>query len=122
VFGIYLNAYSHALRSTSELHKAPLRALEDLCRHTTAKPGDRTVIDALRPFCEVLADTGDLKEAVSAAMSGAMRTREMKPRLGRAAYVGKMMDESYGVVDPGAWGVAKLLDGFSEGFFPSGRR
>jgi dihydroxyacetone kinase len=44
----------------------------------------------------------------------------MKPRLGRAAYVGKM-EESYRVLDPGAWGVAKLLEGFSEGFF-LGRR
>jgi dihydroxyacetone kinase len=60
----------------------------------------------------VLADTGDFKEAVSEVMSGAMRTREMKPRLGRAAYVGKMMDESYAVVDPGVWGVAKLLEAF----------
>jgi dihydroxyacetone kinase len=60
----------------------------------------------------VLADTGDFKEAVSEAMSGAMQTREMKPRLGRAAYVGKMMDESYAAVDPGVWGVAKLLEAF----------
>lgn len=93
---------------------APLQALEALSRHTTAKPGDRTVIDALRPFCEVLAATGNLNEAVSEAIAGAKRTRGMKPKLGRAAYVGKT-EESYNVLDPGAWGVAKLLEGFVAG-------
>ncbi|XP_006456987.1 hypothetical protein AGABI2DRAFT_229242 [Agaricus bisporus var. bisporus H97] len=122
LFGIYLNAYSHTLRTTpsaSETHKAPLQALEDLCRHTTAKPGDRTIIDALRPFCEVLASTGNLKQAVAEAISGAKRTRGMKPRLGRAAYIGKT-EENYNVLDPGAWGVAKLLEGFSEGLLAGG--
>ncbi|KAF9444210.1 DAK1/DegV-like protein [Macrolepiota fuliginosa MF-IS2] len=117
LFGIYLNAYSHALQivsSASELHSAPLRALDSLSRHTTAKPGDRTVIDALHPFCHVFAASGDLDQAVMEAISGAKKTLGMTPKLGRAAYIGKT-EANYNVFDPGAWGVAKLLEGFITG-------
>jgi dihydroxyacetone kinase len=56
-----------------------------------------------------------LQLAVEKAIEGALQTRGMIPRLGRAAYVtlGKQSD---GVIDPGAWGVAKLLEGFAEGW------
>ncbi|KXN91895.1 Dihydroxyacetone kinase 1 [Leucoagaricus sp. SymC.cos] len=124
LFGIYLNALAFVLHSTSSspgTQEAPMRALEVLAHHTTAKPGDRTVIDALHPFCESLAKSGNLSEAVVQAISGAKATRDMTPKLGRAAYVGKT-EATYNVLDPGAWGVAKLLEGFSEGWLRHGKR
>jgi dihydroxyacetone kinase len=122
VFGIFLNAYSFALQSASseeEVQRAPMKALEALGHHTTARPGDRTVIDALHPFCETLATSFDLKEAVARATAGAKATRDMTPKLGRAAYVGKA-EGICEVLDPGAWGVAKLLEGFLEGWLKQG--
>lgn len=117
VFGIYLNAYSNALSlasSATELNAAPLKALDNLSQHTTAKPGDRTVIDALHPFCHTLATSGSLDQAVARSMEGAEATVGMKPRLGRAVYVGKT-EATFNTPDPGAWGVARLLQGLVNG-------
>ncbi|KAF5346822.1 hypothetical protein D9756_010568 [Leucocoprinus leucothites] len=128
LFGIYLNAYSFSLLSTtpeSKWYTAPLDALIALSKHTTAKPGDRTVIDALEPFCTTLSSThGDLRKAAGQAAEGAMSTRGMRPKLGRAAYVvSERGDDGTGAalpMDPGAWGIAKLLEGFVEGWRSGG--
>jgi triose/dihydroxyacetone kinase / FAD-AMP lyase (cyclizing) len=72
-----------------------------------AQPGDRTMVDALRPAAEALAaDGGTLDAAVSAAERGAAATASMSPRLGRSSYLG---DRVLGDVDPGAHAVALWL-------------
>lgn len=124
VFGIYLNAYSYSLLPSTNIqwNEAPLYALDVLTEHTPAKPGDRTVIDALHPFCIALAypsedaDTKSvLARAVRQAVEGAIKTKDMMPKLGRATYV--QVDEGGTLpMDPGAWGVAKLLEGFVDGW------
>ncbi|GHU37074.1 dihydroxyacetone kinase [Betaproteobacteria bacterium] len=72
-----------------------------------AKPGDRTMLDALYPaaeaFCAAI-DTGQTlsaawERAVEAADRGAAATASMKPKLGRAAYLG---DRAIGFEDAGA--------------------
>lgn len=141
VFGIYLTALSNALNSSSQSsthddpnasddHEAntpwlaaPLRALDALAAHTPARPGDRTLVDALHPFSDALAHRAGLTTAVSAARAGAESTRGMAARLGRATYVrggkGADGDEEEGgeglPPDPGAWGVAAILEGFMRG-------
>lgn len=121
VFGIYLNAYSYSLLPSTNIpwNEGPLHALDALKEHTPAKPGDRTVIDALHPFCTALAFAHDdtksvLMKAVQQAVEGAMKTKDMIPKLGRAAYV--QVEGRTLVMDPGAWGVAKLLEGFVDGW------
>jgi dihydroxyacetone kinase len=72
-----------------------------------AKPGDRTMIDALHPAATAFATglaagrsaTEAWDEAVSAAQDGAAATAYMHPRLGRASYLG---DRAVGTVDAGA--------------------
>jgi dihydroxyacetone kinase len=72
-----------------------------------AKPGDRTMIDALRPaataFAAGLAAGRSAieawGEAVTAAQEGVAATAQMHPRLGRASYLG---DRAMGTVDAGA--------------------
>ena len=102
------------------LYSSPLAALESLSHYTPARQGDRTIVDALYPFCTSLAAcTTDNKgqkfgEAVGEARKGAERTKGMKARLGRATYVG-VRDEEALPPDPGAWGVAVLLEGFAKG-------
>ncbi|MEU7580970.1 dihydroxyacetone kinase subunit DhaK [Streptomyces sp. NPDC041068] len=78
-----------------------------------AVPGDCTLVDALAPAAESLAAaTGDaaseapLTEAAQAAIRGALATASLRPRRGRASYVG---DHALGVPDPGALAVALLF-------------
>jgi len=72
-----------------------------------AHPGDRTMVDALRPASEALAaPAGTLERAVAAAAAGAAASASMHPRLGRSSYLG---DRVLGYVDPGAHAVALWL-------------
>lgn len=86
-----------------------------------AKPGDRTMLDALDPFVKSLKDArGEpsheiLLSAVEAAERGAEATAQMKPRLGRSSYLG---DRVLGHPDPGAKAVAIWVRAASEALFP----
>jgi dihydroxyacetone kinase len=79
-----------------------------------AQPGDRTMVDALKPAADALQSalarserTGvALQAAVDAATEGAARTASMHPRRGRSSYVG---DRALGHADPGAHAVALWL-------------
>ncbi|UOF90285.1 dihydroxyacetone kinase subunit L [Fodinisporobacter ferrooxydans] len=70
--------------------------------------GDRTVLDAFIPACQAYSkkvQAGSsgldaLRAAVDAAEQGALQTREMLPKTGRASWIGKRV---VGEVDGGAW-------------------
>ena len=119
LYAIFLNALAHNLRSqdtgttqhaTAQLWAAALqKSLEDLEKYTPAKPGDRTLIDALHPFVKTLASTTNVEEAVAAASKGSKSTIGMKPGLGRSVYVGGNAWQE--VPDPGAYGLAEFLKG-----------
>ncbi|KDN49892.1 putative DAK2-dihydroxyacetone kinase [Tilletiaria anomala UBC 951] len=88
---------------------ALLVALENLGTHTPARPGMRTLVDALDPFCRAMGSGECLSNAVDAARKGAEETRTQTARLGRATYVG---DKGGNMPpDPGAWGVAAIVGG-----------
>jgi ATP-dependent dihydroxyacetone kinase len=86
-----------------------------------AKPGDRTMLDALDPFVKSLKGArGEpsreiLLSAVEAAERGAEATGQMKPQLGRSSYLG---DRVLGHPDPGAKAVAIWLRAALEALFP----
>lgn len=88
-------------------------ALENLSRYTPAKVGDRTVMDTLIPFAKIIA-RGGFVEGVQAAIQGAEATKTMKPRLGRATYVG-VNDNMELPPDPGAWGAMVAIRGLQMG-------
>ncbi len=79
-----------------------------------AKPGDRTMLDALAPFAQTFRDgvaaarpAGDvLTDAVRAAEGGAEATTRMLPRRGRSSYLGQ---RALGHADPGAVAVSIWL-------------
>jgi triose/dihydroxyacetone kinase / FAD-AMP lyase (cyclizing) len=79
-----------------------------------AEPGDRTMVDALRPAADALArgiaDGSDprqaLRDAVTAAQEGARATAGVEARLGRSSYLGA---RAVGHPDPGAAAVALWL-------------
>lgn len=89
-------------------------ALNNLGHYTPARPGDRTLVDALTPFCDSLASGKTLSQSVDAAKAGAEHTKQLKARLGRATYVASMDDKDM-PPDPGAWGVWALVDGLKQG-------
>jgi dihydroxyacetone kinase len=99
-------------------------ALEEGCRAISelggAKPGDRTMLDALDPFVKSLKGAGAnasrevLLAAVEDAKRGAEATAQMLPRLGRSSYLG---DRVLGHPDPGAKAVAIWLRAISEAVF-----
>jgi len=74
-----------------------------------AKPGDRTMLDALEPAVRSLKSTVGLPagerctRAADAAAGGADATASMSPRLGRASYLG---ERAVGAPDGGAAAVA----------------
>jgi dihydroxyacetone kinase len=80
-----------------------------------AKPGDRTMLDALDPFVKALQQGAGLKAAVEAAEGGAEATAQMKPRLGRSSYLG---DRVLGHPDPGAKAVTIWLRATCEPLLP----
>jgi triose/dihydroxyacetone kinase / FAD-AMP lyase (cyclizing) len=93
-------------------------ALEEGCQAISelggAKPGDRTMLDALGPFVESMKagaaeglHTAEiLHKAVEDARRGADSTSQMMPRLGRSSYLGQ---RALGHPDPGAAAVAIWL-------------
>ena len=101
-------------------HGDKLKAVRQGCEAISelggAKPGDRTMLDALDPFVKGLKD--GLGAAVEAAERGVDATAGMRPRLGRSSYLG---DRVLGHVDPGAKAVAIWLRAVSEVLgFPGG--
>ncbi|KAI3576810.1 Dak1 domain-containing protein [Fusarium oxysporum f. sp. albedinis] len=118
LYAIFLNALVHALRELSpgtaspEVWAKALKMSSDaLAKYTPARPGDRTLVDALHPFVEALNQTGDVKNAADAALEGANKTKGMQASLGRTVYIGGSGYQE--VPDPGAWGLASFFLGLS---------
>jgi triose/dihydroxyacetone kinase / FAD-AMP lyase (cyclizing) len=118
LFAIFVNALVAGLRVLSPGQATPQvwagalkQTLDALGRYTPARPGDRTLVDALEPFVTVLGKTGSLKQAAEGAKKGAEGTKGMKPGLGRSVYVGG--DGYMKVPDPGAWGLACFFLGLA---------
>lgn len=91
--------------------KSLASALQHLGQYTPAKVGDRTVMDTLIPFAEAMSAGQSFEDAVAAAVRGAEATKTMKPRLGRATYVGAGLESKELPPDPGAWGAMVAIRG-----------
>ncbi|TVY12676.1 Dihydroxyacetone kinase, partial [Lachnellula arida] len=96
--------------------QAITHATAKLKNYTGAREGDRTVMDVLLPFAAAFSGTGsaDFGNAVAVAREKAEATRYLKPRFGRASYVGKGGKEQE-LPDPGAWALMEMLSGMLEG-------
>lgn len=94
-------------------------AVDAVQRLGGAKPGDKTIVDALVPFTETLSErfaaTSDLHaawmDAVSAAEQAAEGTANFVSRLGRSRVLG---EKSIGVPDPGAVSFSMLMRALGE--------
>ena len=79
-----------------ELRKMFTQAKEDFMDISKAKPGDKTMVDALYPAIDAIIETqGSLKEimtaAAAAADAGAEQTSTMVARFGRAKNMGERL-------------------------------
>lgn len=96
-----------ALSIVEQVERALRAAEKGIAERGKASLGDRTMLDALHPAVEKLAEIRDARgsldlavaEAAVAAAEGAERTKTMEPRKGRAAW---LSERAAGYVDAGA--------------------
>lgn len=99
----------------ADMFETGMRSVQDM---GGAKPGDRTLLDALYPAVEALkaADTQDCYEALTkageAAAQGAAATANMIATKGRAKNLG---EKSLGYVDAGATSMSYFINAFAQG-------
>ena len=122
LLGTMLTASGKALSGSAEMgpaeFKQVLGAMEStLIRLGKAKPGDKTILDAVHAACEAAADPviQDLQtmlpRAATAAAEGAQRTSGMLCAKGRASRLG---DRVLGHPDPGAVSFSIILDAMAK--------
>jgi phosphoenolpyruvate---glycerone phosphotransferase subunit DhaL len=98
--------------------QAGLRAVS---RHTKARPGDKTMMDALIPAIDAISASAAagkgppeaLADAAEAARLGAAATTEFIARYGRAR---SLAERTQGYPDAGATSIALIFTGFSKAF------
>ncbi len=99
--------------TVQDIARALRAGADGIAARGRAKPGDKTMLDALLPAVETLqAAVGDdqdsaLRQAVAAARAGAEATTGMLARRGRAAH---FKERSLGHLDPGAKSMEMILD------------
>lgn len=85
-----------------------LRAMLDaMMTRGNAKPGFKTMIDALSPAVNALKDGASLEDVKKAALDGAESTRQMEAVKGRACY---QANKGVGHLDPGAVTMAYQIE------------
>ena len=110
LLAILFAAAGTAAASGAPWPKALTEGLTRMMEYGGAKPGDRTMIDALVPALAVLAAGKSLTEAARAARQGANATARMtRAKAGRSTYVSA--ENLIGINDPGAEAIALLLEG-----------
>jgi dihydroxyacetone kinase-like protein len=90
--------------------------VEGLMDRGKAQPGDKTVIDSIKPAADSLQAAADrdleeaLSEALEAAKGGLEATKQMVAKHGRVAYY---KEKSLGKADPGATAGVFIVQGFA---------
>jgi dihydroxyacetone kinase-like protein len=128
LWGTALRRAGRALGDAPELDGAALAdaldaALAGVVELGAAEPGDKTMVDALRPAALALraaveagATLGDaLGAAAAAAAEGARETVPMQARKGRASYLG---ERSIGHEDPGAASTVLIVGALARALRP----
>jgi triose/dihydroxyacetone kinase / FAD-AMP lyase (cyclizing) len=124
-YGVLFLRCGNVLSRSPTMERAQwVQACEEGCQAISelggAKPGDRTMLDALYPFVSTWKQKNDATPqavwaAVEAAEQGVAATAQMKPKLGRSSYLG---DRVLGYPDPGARAVSIWLRAVCESLFP----
>ena len=108
LMAIFFTAAAQHLSEGDDLPVALQQGLEKMKQYGGAKPGDRTLIDALQPAIEALVAGKPLAAAADAAQHGSDATASMgKAKAGRSSYLNSA--NLNGVPDPGAVAVARVF-------------
>ncbi|KAA0017771.1 DAK2 domain-containing protein [Salinicola corii] len=109
LLSILFTAAAASLDRRGKLDEALAAGVEKVQAYGGAKPGDRTMLDALIPAIESLQRGESLAQAAQAARDGAQATAQLvRANAGRSAYVPESALK--GVVDPGAEAVARVFE------------
>ena len=109
LLSILFTAAGGALERGDNPGEALAAGVRKMQEYGGARPGDRTMLDALIPAIESLQHGNTLAEAAQAARTGAQATASLTTaKAGRSAYVPKSALE--GIVDPGAEAVARVFE------------
>jgi len=112
LLAIFFAAASQSASDGASWQDSLAAGLVAMMAHVGARPGDRTMVDALAPALGAL-PTG-LAKAATAARAGADATARMQAaRAGRSSHV--PASHLKGVPDPGAEAIALLLEGLARG-------
>lgn len=108
LMSIMFTAAGQKLEEGDALPQALSWGLDRMQHYGGARPGHRTMIDALHPAFEALIAGRDLTSVAAAAKKGADETAAMdKAQAGRSSYLNQ--DSLNGVKDPGAWAVEQVF-------------
>jgi triose/dihydroxyacetone kinase / FAD-AMP lyase (cyclizing) len=105
---ILLTAAARSIAAGASFGEALEAGVDAIEFYGGARPGSRTMIDALRPAAAAWKAGKALSDVAAAAREGADATKAMTASAGRANWVGK--DNYEGVPDPGAAAVAVVLE------------
>jgi phosphoenolpyruvate---glycerone phosphotransferase subunit DhaL len=122
LYGTFFMQMGQSAAGRSELDLAGFTdafdaGIQGVVKRGKAEPGDKTMLDALKPALEALRGAGDddpaaaLGRAAQAAQQGMEATVPMVARKGRASYLG---ERSAGHQDPGATSSHLLLKSAAE--------
>ncbi|QHQ36235.1 dihydroxyacetone kinase subunit DhaK [Algicella marina] len=110
LLAIFFAAAGDAAASGQSLVNAMRAGMARMQEIGGARPGDRTMIDALSPALDALEQ--GIPAAAAAAREGAEHTATLeRAQAGRAAYVNP--EQLRGHVDPGAEAIARLFEGLT---------
>jgi dihydroxyacetone kinase-like protein len=128
VFGTFFQATGNAIAADSVDRESLAFAFDAgakaVMARGKAKPGDKTMLDALFPAIESLqqGDTADFavlgQRAAAAAKQGAEATATMVATMGRAKMLGQ---RAIGHADPGALSVSFMFEGMANALAGPGR-
>ncbi|MBR9786649.1 MAG: DAK2 domain-containing protein [Vibrionaceae bacterium] len=111
LLSIMFTAAGRDFEQNGSLAKALQVGLGQMMAYGGAKPGDRTMIDALHPALEAWVSQG-FNAAIDAAKAGAEATVNMNSaKAGRSSYLNS--DSLSGTKDPGAYAVESVFSQFS---------
>lgn len=124
LLGALFMGMSDGVADRTELDCAALAAmfeagLSGVQQHSKARPGDKTLMDALDPAVRAVRAACDAGKSVheaivqgaEAADKGALATKECVARFGRAKNLG---DRTLGCQDPGATSISLMFKGFAD--------
>ncbi len=118
LMAILLAATGEAYRHKADWPLAFRKGVEQVMQYGGARPGDRTMLDALLPGLETLMRGKSIIEAATAARKGARATAKMnKARAGRSSYV--HADSLKGITDPGAEAIARIFETIADRSSPN---